>query len=314
MAPTILITGATGNTGRNVIETLSHLRKTSDVLSGHRIVGLTRSAKGSIAQEIAKLPGIEIIEKNWMEISADWLRENEVVRAFVASQPQPAQFSEESTFLIAALEAGVKYVVRISTAAPNVRPDCKAFYARTHWAIEAMLSTPEFEQMHWTSIQPNSFSRLYLQNAANLIKQYRKTGKQETLRILGTADAPVGLVDAHDIGVLAARLLVESDTARHNKGRYIINGPEDITGNQIVKMVEKYIGTSVENVSFEDVTFIDAWADSVPNERLFILSIKHALTSVQQGLCNTSTTSKEVLEVAPAMITAAEVLESLLQE
>lgn len=314
MAPTILITGATGNTGRGVVETLSNLLKTSDVLSGHRVVGLTRSAKGSIAQEIAKLPGIEIIEKNWIEVSADWLRENEVVRAFVASQPQPTQFSEESTFLTAALEAGVKYVVRISTTAPNVRPDCKAFYARTHWALETMLSTPEFEQLHWTSLQPNSFSRLYLQNAANFIKLYRKTGKQETLRILGTPDTPVGIIDAHDIGVLAARLLAEPDTTRHNKGRYVINGPEDLSGNQVVKMVEKHIGTSVENVSFEDMTFIDAWAESVPDQKVFILSIKHALIPVQKGLCTTSTTSKEVLELAAPKITPDEVLESLLQE
>lgn len=56
MAPTILIAGATGNTGRSVVETLSNLRNTSSVLSGHRIVALTRSADGLVARALPNSP------------------------------------------------------------------------------------------------------------------------------------------------------------------------------------------------------------------------------------------------------------------
>ncbi|KAI1746144.1 hypothetical protein F4680DRAFT_11647 [Xylaria scruposa] len=312
MAPTILIAGATGNTGRSVVETLSKLRETSSVLSGHRIVALTRSAAGPVAQSFTKLPGVEVIEQNWVGITAEWLRKNEVVRAFVASTPEISQFTNETSFHIAALEAGVKYVVRISTTAPNVRPDCKAFYARSHWAIEALLGTPEFERLQWTALQPNSFSQLYLQNAVALIKQYRSTGKQDTLRLLGSADVPVGIIDQNDIGILAAVLLAQQDTTPHNKAKYVINGPEDITGNQVVKLVEQHIGTKVENVIFEDMSFIDFWAQNSPDPKN-ILSIKHALEPVIKGLCSASTTSKEVLELAAPKGTPAQVLESMLE-
>ncbi|KAI0457137.1 hypothetical protein F5B21DRAFT_465820 [Xylaria acuta] len=313
MAPTILVAGATGNTGPSVVEALSNLRKTSSVLSGHRIVALTRSADSPVAQSFTKLPGVEVIEKNWIEITVDWLRKNEVVRAFVAAKAQPSQFTDETTFYVAALEAGVEYVVRISTTAPNVRPDCKAFYARSHWAIETLLATPEFERLQWTSLQPNAFTQFYLENAAALIRQYRSTGKQDTLRLMGSADAPLGIIDTYDIGILSALLLAQKDPTPHNKAKYVLNGPEDISGNQVVKLIEQYIGTKVENVSFQDMSWIDSWAENSPDPKSVILSIKHALDPLIKGLCSASTTSKEVLEFAAPKRTPAEVLKSMLE-
>lgn len=314
MAPTILIAGATGNTGRRTVETLSKWLKTSNVIKGHRIVALTRSSSGAAAQELAKLPGVEVIEKNWTEVTADWLRENEVVRAFVASQPISTQFTEESTFLVAALDAGVKYLVRISTTAANVRPDSRAFYSRTHWALEDLLSAPEFERLQWTSLQANGFSQVYLGTAAAFIKEYRKTGKQQTLRILGSSDAPVGIVDADEVGVLAATLLALEDTSPHNKAKYVVNGPEDLTGNQLVKLVEHHTGTKVEDVTFKDMSFVDVMAEYSSDPKHITLSIKHALEPMAAGLCSTSTTSKEVLELAAPKRTPAQVLASMIDE
>lgn len=152
MAPIFLIVGATGNTGKGVIEALPKLLRASRHFSNHRILALTRSRDSAVAQRLAKLEGVEIAEQNWTEITADWLRENDVERAFIASHNQPTQFAEESTFHRSALDAGVKYVVRISTTAANVRPDCKAYYPRTHWAIETMLSSTEFRALQWSSL------------------------------------------------------------------------------------------------------------------------------------------------------------------
>src|SRR3990167_10499159 len=204
MAPSILIIGATGNTGRGVTETLSTLLESSKALFGYQIIALTRSLNGAAAQQFAKLSQVKIIEKNWPEIDSDWLREHDVARVFIASHNQPNQFAEESTFLLAALDAGVKYVVRISTTAANVRPNCRAYYARAHWAIESMLSQPEFKNLQWTSLQPNIFTSNYLHPAVEHIKQYRKTGKQDTLKLMASPDTPVGIVDPFEVGIVAA--------------------------------------------------------------------------------------------------------------
>lgn len=318
MAPAILIVGATGNTGRSVVETLPKLLRSSKTLSEHRIIALTRNLKSLVAQRLAELPGVEVIEHNWVEITSEWLREHQVVRAFIASHNEPNQFAEESTFHVAALDAGVKYVVRISTTAANVRPDFKAYYPRTHWAIEALLSSPEFDNLQWTSLQPNVFSPLYLSTAAELIKQYRKTGQQSTLKLMASEDAPVGIIDPYDVGVLAAYLLSQNDPTAHNKAKYVLNGPEDITGKQIVEMAEQHIGTHVKKVTFKDLSFIDRFVEldhAAPHQsKNVILSVKHAQDLAWEGKCSTSTTSGEVLKLAAPKRTPADVLESLLKE
>ncbi|KAF2875161.1 hypothetical protein BDV95DRAFT_310051 [Massariosphaeria phaeospora] len=313
MAPSFLIVGATGNTGRGVVETLSKRLETTQAWSGYRLLALTRSSKNPAAQQLAKLPRVEVVEQNWVEITADWLREHEVARAFIASHNQPNQFAEESTFHVAALRAGVKYVVRISTTAANVHPDYPAYYPRTHWAIEAMLSSPEFNKLQWTSLQPNVFSSFYLSSAAGLIKTFRENGKQEVLRLIASEDAPVGIVDADEVGIIAASLLLQEDPTAHNHAKYVLNGPEDITGKQIVKMVEEHIGESVKNVSYKDVSFIDQMAAGTQESKNVILSIKYAPETAWEGKCTASTTSKEILELAAPKRTPADVLRSLLE-
>ncbi|KAE8379047.1 hypothetical protein BDV26DRAFT_303818 [Aspergillus bertholletiae] len=318
MAPTILIIGATGNTGRSVTETLPQLLKSSNALFNHRVIALTRSADSPVAQQLAKLPGVEVVVQNWVEITSDWLRDHHVVRVFIASHNEPNQFAEESTFHLAALGAGVKYLVRISTTAANVRPDCSAYYARTHWAIETFLSSPEFADLQWTSLQPNIFSQFYLSTAAEFIRQYRKTGKQDTLRLMASKNTPVGIIDPDDVGIFAAHLLSASDPTVHNKARYVLNGPEDITGKQIVDLVEQHIGAQVVEVRYEDTSFADFLYEhkfaAAHQSKNVILSVKHAPETAWAGQCTVSTTSKEVLELAAPKITPIDVFKTLLED
>ncbi|CEJ62013.1 Putative NmrA-like family protein [Penicillium brasilianum] len=318
MTPSILIVGATGNTGRAVAQTLPKLLQSSTTLSGHRIIALTRSSTSPVAQELAKIPGVEVVEQNWVEITADWLREHQVARAYIASHNEPNQFAEESTFYVNALDAGVKYVVRISTTAANVRPDCPAYYPRQHWAIETLLGSPEFKELQWTSLQPNVFTTFVMSPAAEFIKKYRKTGEQDTLRLILSKDGPTGIIDPDEVGVIAAYLLAQDDTSVHNKAKYVLNGPEDITGKGIVEMVEQYIGTSVKDVSYGDLSFIDMLYEyqyaATKQSKNVIYSVKRAAETSWEGKCSTSTTSKEILKLAPPKRTPADVLKDLLGE
>ncbi|KAJ6022768.1 hypothetical protein N7499_008085 [Penicillium canescens] len=317
MTPSILIVGATGNTGRAVAQTLPKLLQSSSTLSGHRIIALTRSSHSPVAQELAKLPGVEVIEQNWVEITADWLREHQVARAFIAPHNEPNQFAEESTFHVNALSAGVKYVVRISTTAANVRPDCPAYYARQHWAIEALLGSPQFNNLQWTSLQPNVFTPFIMAPAVEFIKKYRKTGEQDTLRLMLSEDAPVGSIDPDEVGILAAHLLSQDDTSVHNKAKYVLNGPVDITGKQVVDMIEQHIGTPIKDVSYKDVSFIDMLYEyqyaATKQSKNVIYSIKRAPETAWEGKCSTTTTSKEILQIAAPKRTPTDVLKTLLE-
>ncbi|KAJ4322882.1 hypothetical protein N0V94_002144 [Neodidymelliopsis sp. IMI 364377] len=304
--PTILIVGATGNTGRETTRSLSQVLETNQDFSGYRLLAQTRFSNSAAAQQLAKLPHVEVIEYQWSEITPNWLRKQNVVRAFIASHNQPNQFAEESTFLVAALRAGVEYVVRISTTAANVFPTCDAYYPRTHWAIEAMLSSPEFEGLKWSSLQPNVFSTMVVGTAAELVKTYRKEGKQDTLRLILDENTPAGIVHPDDVGNFAARLLSQRDISVHNRARYVLNGPADVTGAQIVKLIEETIGTKVENVVYKDVSFVEYMAAQSKESKNVILSIKYAPETTWAGKATVATTSKEVLELAPPTRTLAD--------
>ncbi|KAF4951155.1 hypothetical protein FSARC_12990 [Fusarium sarcochroum] len=314
MASTILVAGATGNTGRNTTETLSRLIDSKSFLSGYKVLALTRSANAEVAKQLAKLPNVEVMEKNWAEVTADWLRENNVVRAFIASHMLPTQFPEESTFHVAALKAGVQYVIRISTTAANSRPDTLAYYPRTHWAIETLLASPEFSAMQWTSLQPNAWTSLYLNTAVQFVKNFRETGNQGILRLMCNEDAPVGPVDPDEVGAIAAHLLAEEDLSRHNKAKYVLNGPEDITGKQIVEMVEQAIGTKVEHVVYKDTSFIEHMVmEAPPAFRTIMSSIVYSLETSWEGKSSTSTTSKEMLDLGLLKLTPAMAFNAMIE-
>ena len=66
MAPTILVIGATGNTGKSVVRNLPKLLSSSK--SSYQIVGLTRSLNSSVSKKLAELPGVEMREKDWTTI------------------------------------------------------------------------------------------------------------------------------------------------------------------------------------------------------------------------------------------------------
>jgi uncharacterized protein YbjT (DUF2867 family) len=239
--------------------------------------------------------GVKLVEQNWVEIDHNWLREHEVVRVFVASHNLPNHFAEEGQFLVSALQAGVKYIVRISTTAANVRPDSQGYHPRSHWAIETMLSEPEFQNLHWQSLQRNGFAPMVLKFSAEFIKDFKKTGKQGSLSVIFDASTTIGLIDSYDVGVVAAHLLAQEDTAPHDRAKYVLNGPEDVTGEQIVKMVEQYIGESVKDVKFKDVLFTDQKADNSPESKNVIRSIKFALVTSWEGKAKAETTRTRFL-------------------
>jgi hypothetical protein len=177
-----------------------------------------------------------------------------------------------------------------------------------------MLSQPEFQALQWTSLQPNVFFSFALGPAAEYIKASRTAGSSGKLGLMLDATTPMGVVDAVDVGVLAAHLLVLDDPSAYNQARLVVNGPEDISGEEVVALVESHIGRKVENVEYRDVSPINQWADATPlGSKNVIRSLSRALVTGWEGKCEVSTTSPEVLKLAPPKMTAKQYLAQMLQ-
>jgi len=313
MAPTILVIGATGNTGKSVVRHLPTLLKSSN--TSYRILALTRSFDNPASQQLAKLPHVEIQEKDWTTIDIAWLRSQEVARVYIAPHNLPQQFVEESALHVALLHAGVKYVVRVSTNVEYVGPTSPVFYGRSHWAIENLLSQPEFKSLQWTSLQPNFFTATYLASAADWIKTYQKTGKQETLAIVPAADAAVAMIDPEDVGNIGAHLLALEDPTPHSHAKYVISGPEDVTGKRIVELVELYAGVKVQKTEFKATSWLGDLVKAGYPEKV-LPSILAGCDPLWQGKCSfaATPTSKEVMELAPPKRTVLDALKAMVEE
>ncbi|ATZ56204.1 hypothetical protein BCIN_13g00530 [Botrytis cinerea B05.10] len=316
MAPTILIIGATGNTGLPLTTHLS-----AHLPPQQKILALTRSPTSPSALYLSTLPSVQVLQYSYPEITSAWLLSHEIEKVFISTHTEPTHFSEESQFLIAARDAGVKYVVRMSTTAANVHADTRPYYARSHWAIETLLSAPEFAGaggLKWTSLQPNGFTNMVLYTAAAYIREYRTTGVvPETLHLIADEEAKVGIIDPADVGVLAAKLLLcsEAEVEKHNGKKYVLNGPEDITGRGIVELVEKYLdGKKVKEVKYRSIGMLDAMIAQTPYSKNVIGSLRHAVEANWNGECSVATTSKEVLEFAAPKGTPEEALKKMLEQ
>lgn len=305
MSRSILVVGSTGNTGQHVMRTLSALLSDSTHCNDYDIIGLTRSLDSSTARALSQLPESRMLEVDWKRIDANWLREHRVERAFFAGPVGPTAFNDESLLLTSMLEAGLKYVVRVSTAAMSIVPDSKLPHGRMHWAIENLLGQPEFARLQWTSLQPNIFTGMALSSAVDWVKKYHETGLQTPFRFSLAADAGVAMINPADVGVAAAHLLVQADPSAYTGGKYQLSGPENVTGQQVVKMVERAAGVSVEEVCFEDLSFLDQLVKEGYTAAT-VEAIKHGFTPLWDGACSREgyPTSRAIRELADPVKTA----------
>jgi len=95
--------------------------------------------------------------------------------------------------------------------------------------------------------------------------------------------------------------------------KYVLTGPENVTGEDIVKLVEGCINEPVRDVKYKDFSVIDAWAESMPEQRTLIKAIGRAGGAIWGGSA-LGTRSKEVAAVYTPSRTAEQVFEEMVRD
>ena len=238
------------------------------------------------------------------------------MRVFIAPHNEPQQFAEESGFYLALLAAEVKYVVRISTLVEWLKPTSPIYYGRAHWAVENLLSQPEFRSLQYTSLRPNFYASTFLSFATGWIKEYQKTGKQTNLVMSLAEDVSVAVVDPEDVGTVGAHLLALEDTSAHNGKRYTISGPVDVTGRDLVELVGKIAGVKVENADFKFTSFLDQMIEAGMLPAKLRTSLLSGFDTMWDGTSSLKglPTSPEVLALVPKQRTPEIVIRASLEQ
>jgi len=215
----ILITGATGTNGREIVAQLS--------AKGLRARAMVRR------REDVKLPrtlNVEFVNGDFDDASSLDAALAGVERAFLLSPSSPEQVAREANFIRAAKRAGVRHVVKFSIL--GAAPDSPSRLIRRHGEAEKIL---EDSGIAFTMLRPHYF----MQNLLWYIDDIKSQGVfyaslPETYRH--------SHVDARDNAAVAVAALTGSG---HESKIYHITGSEPLTYREAAEILSQAIGKQV---------------------------------------------------------------------
>lgn len=220
-APVILVTGATGTVGREVVRGLP---------AGPRVRVMARD----LAKATAMFPGVRTVAGDYMDPPSLARALRGVHTAFLVTVRVDGD--DDARFLSAARTAGVRRVVKLSAAAVL---DARADDLITRWqrANEELLRA---SGMQWTLLRPRAFMSNSLSWAASV-------RSERTVRALyGTS--PNACVDPRDIAEVAVRTLTDDSHAGHT---YTLTGPQALTAVAQSRELGRLLGIPLR---FEELT------------------------------------------------------------
>lgn len=255
----ILITGATGTVGKELVQQLS--------AAGVKARALVRHPEQAAA---IRLPGIDLVKGDMAEPASLDAALRGVERAFLLSAPEPRQVELQANFIHAAKRAGVQHIVKLS--AIGAAADAPYRFGCWHAETEKQL---EQSGLAWTHLRPSFFMTNTLMFAPTIARDgafYTPTG-----------DGQMGFIDVRDIAAVAVKTLIESG---HESKTYTLTGPEALSHAQIAEKISTAIGTPVRFVNIAPDDFkkgalasgLPAWFADALNELYAMVRAGHMAT------------------------------------
>jgi len=217
----ILVTGATGTIGREVVAELRRL--------GAPFRVAVRSPE--------KAAGDDAVAFDFSRPDTFGPALRGVDTLFLLSPP--GQNELEAPVIDAARGAGVRRIVRLSVWGAEK----EAFvFSLPHRAMEKRV---EASGVAWTFLRPNGF----MQNYRNM--------HAESIRTRGEFVLPAGasrhsIIDARDVGTVGARLLTG---AGHEGRAYALTGPEPLSNARIAEKIGRAVGKPVLYVDMPEAEY-----------------------------------------------------------
>ncbi|WP_305825002.1 SDR family oxidoreductase [Massilia brevitalea] len=206
---TILVTGATGNVGRNVVDQL--------VQRGARVRALVRNpAKADFPS------GVDVVQGDLLDVDSLRNAFQGVSTLFLLNAVVPDEFTQALIALNLAHEAGVQHVVYLSVIHSDVYLNVPHFAGK--FGVERMIEALGFSA---TILRPAYF----IDNDVTV---------KDVVRNYGVYPMPIGskglaMIDVRDIGEIAAIELLRRDSAAGPLPIKRINlvGPDTLTGADV---------------------------------------------------------------------------------
>ena len=231
MSETILVTGAAGTVGSEVVKQLSD--------KGEIII---RAAARSTSENTFKnLNRVQVVQLDYNNPDSLAVAFKNVNKLFLLTPFQSNMVDLTSNLVREAKNAGVKYIVKQSAMGADAEPGITG--SRLHRQAEKII---EESEIPFTFLRPNGF----MQNFVNYYSHFIKT---QGAFYVPAGDARVSFVDVRDIAAVAVQALTSND-GKHEGRAYNITGAEALSYGQAAEILSKQLGKKITyvNVSNED--------------------------------------------------------------
>ncbi|MBC6610559.1 NmrA family NAD(P)-binding protein [Hymenobacter sp. BT507] len=226
MASTILVTGATGTIGTELVKALTNRGVT--VRAGvHSII------KGDRLKHLN--PDVQLVEIDYHNPETLAVALTGVERVFLLPPPTPDQVELARLLLAAARQAGIRQLVQLSAAGAG--RDSQIEIDQRHREIEQLVAA---SGLPYAVLRPEGFMQ-------NFVHQHCATIRDEGKFYLPLSDAQVAYIDVRDIAAAAATLLT-TDPAAYAGQAYHLTGPAALTGQQVAEALSQATGQEVRYV------------------------------------------------------------------
>src|SRR5215467_2806512 len=186
---TILVTGATGTVGSELVRQL--------VNSGQNIIkAAVHSKKKADKLKLDKTLEIVNIDYDKPETIADAL--NNVDKLFLLTPPSVEMVDISSRLVEEAKNNSVKLIVKLSAMGADLEPGFTG--GRLHRQAEEMI---EGSRIPYTFLRPNAFMQ-------NFVNRSGQTIKNQNAFYLPSGDAKISFVDIRDVAAVAAEVLTKT--------------------------------------------------------------------------------------------------------
>jgi uncharacterized protein YbjT (DUF2867 family) len=229
LTETILITGATGTVGSEVVKQLS--------AKGENII-VKAAARSATDNTFENLNRVQVVQLDYDKPDSLAVALKGVDKLFLLTPFQSNMVDLTSNLVSEAKKAKVKYIAKQSVMGADAEPGITP--GRLHRQAEKII---EESRIPFTFLRPNFFMQNFVNYYSNLI---RSQGAFYT----PAGDAKVSFVDVRDIAAVAVKSLINDN---QQKGRaYNITGGEALTYGQVAEILSKAVGKKINYVNVTD--------------------------------------------------------------
>lgn len=235
----ILILGATGNTGSEVVRQL----KQSAVSFGVMARNIDAADKLELTQEQVRIATFDDVEAMTQAMSG-------VKKIYVAMPAHPDNVKWIENVVSAAKAAGIEQLVKLSGMGATA--DSGSEIIRTHVVTDDIVKA---SGINYTIVQPNSF----FQNLYGSLATINSMGKI----FLPLADAKQSVIDIRDVAAVVVTALTKPG---HDNQTYLISGPQALTFAEQAEILSKAANKQIEYVAVSQQAAESAMKDAGMDE------------------------------------------------